>query len=309
MGIGLWLLSVLVAGASALPGQGNGDSEILKSYLAASRSSADANAAVMAIVRDAQMIRLQYDQNVPTKSPIDDATFASSLRASSVTPLSRHVGDLAYSGITVAFSRSRWDAEDVKPDQWLHEMRRPILTGYVLTSISIVRMPTPATKKASFDMTQKVRMALLRAMERTKPDFAQLSDFNSVSFRLGTWRKDGWSDFGFLRYEHAVGPARKEGREKLSTDWCALWFALEPIGSGGSQAPSHARQYPLQGIQARWTASSGSDKLNTMFSQIVLDSLRELDALEESLVDKAGQTQQQVRADANKASNFVPGQR
>ena len=258
-------------------------SDVLTSYL---KSSGDGDQKTRAVemVKNAQVITVLYERDAPTKSPAKDSDFAYSLlRASDITPVSQRKGGKTYPGIQAVFSRFYGDAKDMTPHQWLEQMKRPLAVGYKLNTVTVIVTPSRGVMRESFAKSRTVMKAVARELETIKRDFAQLEEFAATHVNPGSWDEGNRPRYAHLSYKHDVGRYTKRGPEKLSADWCRLYFSIGPISGNPRQRTVPTRKYPKQGIVATWSVESGNDRLNKKFNEIVTESLTELDALEVEL--------------------------
>lgn len=265
-----------------------GPSGVVASYLKLADVDGQAKARAVEVVKDSQVISLHYEADEPTESVAKDAEFAYALTASTVTPISQHTGGKIYPAIHVVFSRFFGEAKDMTPDQWLAQMKRPLAAGYKLTKVTVVVAPSRDVMEKSFAVSQHVADAVVRELKTLGQRFGQLGDFEGTHVDRGNWAEARWPRYPHLTYKHDVGRYSKAGPEKLSEDWCVLYFRFAPISGNPRQRPNPGREYPNQGIRAEWSIESGDTRLNKLFTSIVTESLKELDALEIELGDKEG---------------------
>lgn len=276
-------LILLVLHGVAVGAETTGPSDTLTSYLRRSKPHPEERAAALAVVEDAQIITLHYERDTPTASPAENAEFARSLKASHVTPIDHHKDGKIHPQISAVFS-TLFNPQLTEPEDWLPQMRRPIEAGYELKSVSVVLTPPQSVKRESFRTSQNVVRALARELEEMKADFSQLQGFKATNLRMGGWKHgDDWPEYPVLGYEHAVGPDKKANRETYADDWCDVSFGIHPISGNPRARVVSARQYPMQGIEVSWDARSGDERFNKEFSRVVVNSLKELDALEAEL--------------------------
>lgn len=273
-----------------------GPADVLTSYIQ-SEADGDQKNLAMDLVKNAQLITLHYEQETPTTALEKDMVFANTLKASFVMPMTMWKGDPTASpptqpgtptgemflGVQMTFSKLFGDAKDMPPAEWLIQMKRPLNEGYKLKSARVILSPSQSVRKQSFERATSVMKAATDRLNAIKQDYGQLKTFTAAHHHAGGWDETDWPRFPSLVYQQDVGPEAKAGREQLSDNWCAFYFAIAPLSGNPRQQTNPTREFPRQGIAAEWSIKSGNENLKHAFEMIVAESLKELDSLETEL--------------------------
>jgi hypothetical protein len=279
----------------------NDPSEVLTAYIA-SKDDDDLKQLAVDLVHKAQVITLNYEHETPITVSEQDSTFPRSLKASFTMYTTKWKGDAPpsagpptqpgspkgeiYRGVHMVFSRLFGDAKDMPPDEWLLQMKRPIAEGYQLKKVAVILTPSEALRKQTFERAKSVMKTAADRLNAARQDFSHLRTFGAAHHNLGQWDDEGWPRFPFLDYEHAVGPKRKDGRDKFADDWCDFYFVIVPISGNPRQRSNPMREFPRQAIAAEWSIETDDENFKKEFDKIVAESLKELDALETELQRK-----------------------
>ncbi len=200
---------------------------------------------------------MDYEQPTPTDAPAKTAEFARSLRASMITPESRQRDGKTYPAIGMVFSKFWGQAKDMRADQWLDMMTRPISAGYKLKSVKAIVAPSRDVMRESWRTSRSVMDSIARQLEAVKKDFKQLDGFGAASVNTGVWKDEGWPRYAGLSYKHDVGANTKSGPEKLSDNWCLLYVSVTPISGNPRQQSVPTRLYPKLGARRRMVDQIG----------------------------------------------------
>ena len=265
--------------------------DLLALYLGASDDGGALRTRVLEVLRNAQVITIEYERERTAESVAND--FAETLRASGITPISERRDGKAYFAIQAVFSRFWGEAKDMTSAQWLEQMKWPIAAGYQLKSVDVVVTPSRAVMSESLAKSRAAMRSVARKLEAIKPDYGQLEMFSTEL--VDNWEDGDWPRYEHLSYKHHVGSYNKSGPEKLSGDWCLLYVSILPISGNPRQQPGSIRRYPFQALEAEWSIESGSEALNNKFHEIVKTALHELDAYEDSLNDEHTSASRQSR--------------
>jgi hypothetical protein len=279
----------------------------LQYYLTNTVDSPKEKAAVLEVIKNAQVIKLNYEQNQPADSPDDDvkSLFATRIiMASDVSLLSTFKDGKRYPGISATFNNFLGYAKEMDPNRWLEEMKKPVKAGYKLTSVSIITAPPETIKNRSLKASQEAAKQLSQEIEKMKTDFSQLKTFSAAKdSNLGGWGKSyykNWPAFPFIHYNQNSGYIDNMTIKKESEDWCLFSFDMSPIsGILEQMGPSGARTYSMQGVDLRWFIHSGNVEFNKKISEAVNKSLKPLDDLETELEKEQKKGQKIVPSDAN----------
>lgn len=278
-GIGVLILCTMCASAAPIDAPGGA----LGTYLIDGRP--EDRPAALAIAKAAQVIFLDYERDRPTDSKEGDAAFILSLKASAAEPMSSCADGKSPPQFRAVFSSLWGKASHMPREDWLLEMKRPLDAGYILKSATIILRPSASVQNESFARSQQVVKDLATRLEAIKPNFGQLQDFGATSVHLGSLKKDQVPQYPGLGYRHDVKTSqRTRAFEPTSKNWCEVRFGIEVInGFGQQESSSGGRSYPLQGIVASCRVLSANKDFDEKFVQLVMESLKPLDALEAEL--------------------------
>ena len=276
-------LACMLATCDCLAGVSTGRApcDVLAFYFTILQPTAGETTSALEVVRSSQVITLHYEQAMLKDSLSSATQFALSLRAACVMPVSSHGTDGSmHAEIELIFSKIFGDTKEMKPEQWLEEMKRPIKAGYRLSSVHIVRIPSVEARRRSDAVKRRILTAFAEEMRKIKPEYGLLANLE-VASSLGA---NGFN------YQLGHGPEGKGESGPQSADWCQVFLSFGLITGNPMQSCVPTRTYPLQGIEVRWQARSADEALNKRVLEMLPDLLKQADALEDELREESMET-------------------
>lgn len=255
--------------------------ESLGAYLRSAKADEKQETEARALVDKSQVIYLHYDNPEPSTEPAECSRFALSIKASLVVPIWQHAADgKTYPEIDIVFSKLFGDNSSTPgAGQWLDEMKRPLVKGYVLTSVRVILTPTEEVKKGTDVISNGIVTDFVSGLAGLKSQFPELESFDPKSIR-----ETGVS------FVHGLGPASKAGRERTDKQWVEVNFWIGPVTGNPRQQFIPTKVFSHQAVEACWRLDAANSQLKDRLTLLVASLLKRLDAREDELSRNTGGT-------------------